>query len=52
MGKRKKAVSPRGLPHRLLGMLPDDTLHTLYEGCLKCAQKEISRIIGCGAKWR
>ena len=32
MGNRKKAVGPYGVPHRLLGMLPDDTLHTLYEG--------------------
>ena len=32
MGKRKKAVGPYGVPHRLLGMLPDDMLHTLYEG--------------------
>ena len=32
MGKRKKAVGLDGVPHRLLGVLPDDTLHTLYEG--------------------
>ena len=32
IGKRKKAVGPDGVPHRLLGMQPHDTLHTLYEG--------------------
>ena len=35
MGKRKKAVGPDGVRHRLLGMLPADTLHTLYEGVLE-----------------
>ena len=35
MGKRKKAVGSDEVPHRLLGMLPDDTLHTLYEGVLE-----------------
>ena len=35
MGKRKKAVGPDGVPHRLLGMLPDNTLHLLYEGVLE-----------------
>ena len=35
MGKRKKPVGPDGVPHRLLGTLPDDTLHTLYEGVLE-----------------
>ena len=35
MGKRKKAVGPDGVPHRLLSMVPDDTLHTLYEGVLE-----------------
>ena len=35
MGKRKKAIGPNGVPHRLLGMLPDDALHTLYEGMLE-----------------
>ena len=33
--KRKKAVGHDGVPHRLLGMLPDDMLHTLYEGLLE-----------------
>ena len=28
MGKRKKSVGRDGVPHRLLGMLPDDTLCT------------------------
>ena len=32
MGTRKKAVDPEGVPHRLLGMLLDDTLHMLYQG--------------------
>ena len=35
VGKRKKAVGRDAVPHRLLGMLPDDTLHTLYEGVLE-----------------
>ena len=35
MGKCKKAVGPDGVPHRLLGMLPDDTRHTLYQGLLE-----------------
>ena len=35
MGKRKKAVGADGVPHCFLGMLPDDTLHTLYEGLLE-----------------
>ena len=35
MGKRKKAVGPDGVPHRLLGRLPDDAPHTLYEGVLE-----------------
>ena len=35
MGKRKKDVGPNGVPHRLLGMLPHDTLHTLCEGVLQ-----------------
>ena len=35
MGKHKKAVGPDGVSHRLFSMLPDDTLHTLYEGVLQ-----------------
>ena len=35
MGKRKKAVGPDGVPHRLLGMLLDDTLRILYDGVLE-----------------
>ena len=35
MGKHKKAVGPDGVPHRLLGILLDDVLHTLYEGALE-----------------
>ena len=35
MGKYTKAVGPRGFLHRLLGMLPDHTQHTLYDGVLE-----------------
>ena len=33
-GKRRKAVGPDGVPHRLLGMLPDEHLHTLQASML------------------
>ena len=32
--KRRKAVGPDGVPHGLLGLLPDEHLHRLYDGVL------------------
>ena len=46
MGRRKKAVGPYGLPHRLLGTVPDNTLHTLHEGVL-----EVCRTGGIPEQW-
>ena len=31
-GKKKKAVGPDGVPHKILGMCDDQTLTTIYEG--------------------
>ena len=43
MGKPKKAMGSDRFVHRLLGMLPDDALHTLYEGVLEvCRTGDIS----------
>ena len=43
-GKRKMVGGLDGVLHRLLGMLLDNTLHTLYKGLLQvCATKEIVR---------
>ena len=33
-GKPRKAAGLHGVPHRLLGMLLDEHLHTLYTGVL------------------
>ena len=33
-GKRRKTAGPDGVRHRLLGMLPDEHLHTVYDGVL------------------
>ena len=33
-GKRRKAVGPDVVPHRLLGLLSDEHLHMIYEGVL------------------
>ena len=51
MGKRKKATGPDGVPHRLLGMLPDDMLRTLYEGCRKYEKRGISCSTSYGPRW-
>ena len=40
MRKRKNAVIPNGVPHRFLRMLPDNTLHMLYEGVLEIWRTE------------